>query len=215
MRNSIFILILAAMMALLIYAGGGQESDSPQVAEPEIALDDPSLATAVFAGGCFWCTEADFEKLDGVIEAVSGYAGGDEENPTYQQVAAGATGHIESVMVYYDPELVSYEELVDYHWRYIDPTDPDGQFVDRGPHYRTAIFYENQEQLSIARESRQRLIDSGVFDEEIVTDFIPLTRFWVAEEYHQDYYLKNSMRYNFYRSGSGRDQFLEEVWGAE
>lgn len=215
MRNSFVILILIVLTGLVLYAGGAQEAPGESPAAKSIAPDDPSLSTAVFAGGCFWCTEADFEKLDGVVEAVSGYAGGDEQNPTYNQVASGLTSHIESVKVYYDPEVVTYEELVDYHWRYMDPTDPDGQFVDRGPHYRTAVFYETEEQLEAAKRSRERLKESGVFEEEIVTEFIELDQFWVAEAYHQDYYLKNAERYNFYRRGSGRDQFLERVWGED
>ena len=209
------------VLAGLIYAGGTKEQmsdDMPEGMEDGMAavdLNDPSLETAVFAGGCFWCTEADFEKLEGVVEAVSGYAGGEEENPDYKQVSSGMTGHIESVKVYYRPEVVSYRELVDYHWRHINPMDAEGQFVDRGPQYRSAIFYSSPDQLEVIRASMKDLEMSGIFGEPIVTELIELETFWEAEEYHQDYYRKNPIRYKFYRSGSGRDQFLKEVWGEE
>ena len=208
-RNFLIISGLLVVVALMLYAGGSQEkmSDEPMMVD----LSDPALATAVFAGGCFWCTEADFEKLDGVVEAVSGYAGGDTPNPTYGQVSSGSTGHIEAVKVYYYPEKVSYAELLDYLWRHIDPTDSGGQFVDRGAQYRSAIFYSSEAERMAAQESIRALEISGVFDKPIVTDLIELETFWEAEEYHQDYYKKNSLKYNFYRKGSGRDQFLEQV----
>jgi len=169
-------------------------------------------ASAVFAGGCFWCTESDYEKLDGVSEAISGYAGGDEPNPTYQQVSSGSTGHIEVVKVKYDPEVVSYDRLLAWLWQHIDPTDPDGQFIDQGSQYRSAIFYQNEQEKRLAEASRKALADSGRFDKPIVTEILPLKAFYTAEEYHQDYYKKNPLRYKFYRYNSGRDQFLEEHW---
>nr|WP_279615080.1 peptide-methionine (R)-S-oxide reductase MsrB [Desulfospira joergensenii] len=168
--------------------------------------------TAFFAGGCFWCVESDFEKKEGVIEAVSGYTGGDEMNPTYKQVSMGKTGHLESVKVIYDPSRVSYEDLLDLFWRHIDPTDPSGQFVDKGAQYRSAIFYANDREKHLAEESRQELAASGRFDKPIVTQILPLGPFYPAEEYHQDYYKKNPVRYHWYRSGSGRDRFLKMVW---
>jgi len=169
-------------------------------------------AYAVFAGGCFWCTESDFEKVDGVIDAISGYTGGHVKNPTYKQVSAGGTGHLESVKVIYDPSKVSYEQLLDYFWRHVDPTDPGGQFVDRGSQYRSAIFYANETEMRLAEKSKQRLAASGPFDNPIVTDILPLGEFYPAEDYHQNYYKKNPIRYNYYRYGSGRDQFLKKTW---
>jgi len=181
----------------------------------EKAYDETKLARATFAGGCFWCTESDFEKIEGVVEAISGYTGGEEKNPTYAQVSSGMTGHTEAVQVLYDPEKVSYVELLEVFWRIMDPTDAAGQFVDRGSQYRPAIFYHDEEQRLLAEESRQKLEQSGRFDKPIVTEIIALGQFYPAEAYHQDYYRKNPMRYKFYRFGSGRDQFLSKVWGNE
>jgi peptide methionine sulfoxide reductase msrA/msrB len=169
-------------------------------------------ASAVFAGGCFWCTESDFEKLEGVIEVISGYTGGRVKNPTYKQVSAGGTGHIESVKVIYDPSKVSYEQLLGYFWRHVDPTDPGGQFVDRGSQYRSAIFYANDTEKRLAETSKQQLAASGQFKKPIITDILPLGEFYPAEDYHQNYYKKNPIRYKYYRFGSGRDQFLKKAW---
>ena len=168
--------------------------------------------TAVFAGGCFWCTESDFEKVDGVIEAISGYTGGRQANPTYRQVSAGGSGHIEAVKVVYDPDKITYEKLLEVFWRHVDPTDAGGQFVDRGSQYRSAIFYANEQEKRLAEDSKKRLEATGHFDKPIVTDILALGPFYTAEDYHQDYYKKNPIRYHFYRSGSGRDQFLEKEW---
>lgn len=172
-----------------------------------------SLENATFAGGCFWCIESDFKNIEGVVKVVSGYTGGQERNPTYQEVASHQTGHLEAVQVHYDPALVSYEALLDAFWRHVDPTDPGGQFVDRGPQYRTAIFYHNQEQKRLAEMSKEKLSLNGPFNRPIVTEIIPLTVFYEAEAYHQDYHKKNPQHYNLYRRGSGRDQFLESIWG--
>ncbi|MGD9057153.1 MAG: peptide-methionine (S)-S-oxide reductase MsrA [Desulfobacterales bacterium] len=177
--------------------------------------EDMKYKTATFAGGCFWCVESDFEKVDGVIEAVSGYAGGDVPNPTYKQVSAGGTGHTEAVQVTYDPDKITYKELLDILWRHMDPTDAGGQFVDRGSQYRPAIFYHNEEQKRIAEESKVQLEKSGRFSKPIATEIVPLTQFYPAEDYHQDYYSKNPLRYKMYRYGSGRDQFLKSKWGDE
>lgn len=170
---------------------------------------------AIFAGGCFWCMEPPFEKIDGVYEVVSGYTGGDTENPSYDEVSIGTTGHIEAVTVEYDPTMVTYEELLQVFWRQIDPTDDGGQFVDRGEQYTSAIFYQNQEEKLLAEESLKELEETGRFDEPIVTPIRPAETFYVAEEYHQDYYQKNSFRYEYYRSRSGRDEFLDKAWGAD
>ena len=169
---------------------------------------------AVFAGGCFWCTESDFEKVDGVIEAISGYTGGHAVNPTYEQVTGGGTGHFEAVKVLYDPARISYPELLEIFWRHVNPTDTGGQFVDRGPQYRSAIFYADNEQRRLAEESKKELAATGVFDASIGTEILPLGAFYPAEEYHQDYYKKNPLRYKWYRSNSGRDRFLKKKWGA-
>ncbi|WP_394700309.1 peptide-methionine (R)-S-oxide reductase MsrB [uncultured Desulfosarcina sp.] len=168
--------------------------------------------SAVFAGGCFWCTESDFEKLDGVIAVVSGYTGGQVTDPSYKQVSAGGTGHVEAIKVTYDPDRISYEALLDYFWRHVDPTDAGGQFVDRGSQYRSVIFYANEAERNAAEASKKALAASGQFDRPIVTDILPLGTFYEAEDYHQDYYKKNPLRYKWYRSGSGRDRFLEKSW---
>lgn len=169
-------------------------------------------AIATLAGGCFWCVEADYEKLPGVYEAISGYAGGSEGNPTYEEVSGGQTGHREAAQVYFDPEEVSYAEVLDYFWQHINPTDSGGQFSDRGPQYKSAIFYHAEEQKKIAEDSKEKLAKSGKFEQSIVTEILPFTTFFAAEDYHQDYHEKNPLRYKFYRSGSGRDKFLQENW---
>jgi len=171
------------------------------------------LLTATFAGGCFWCVEADFEKVHGVVEVISGYTGGHKENPAYEEVSDGGTGHVEAVQVIYDPEKVSYAQLLDVFWRHIDPTDSGGQFVDRGSQYRSVIFYHNEEQKRLAEESKKNLESSGSFNKPIVTEIVPFTKFYKAEDYHQDYYKTHSIRYKYYRFRSGRDQFLKSVWG--
>ncbi|WP_444684275.1 peptide-methionine (R)-S-oxide reductase MsrB [Alkalicoccus luteus] len=171
--------------------------------------------TAVFAGGCFWCMEPPFEKVEGVDKAVSGYTGGPEENPSYEDVASGETGHVEAVQVTYDPELVSYEELLEIYWRQIDPTDDEGQFVDRGYQYSPHIFYQNDEEREAAEASKEDLEASGRFSDPIVVDIRELDTFYVAEDYHQDFYKENPVRYEFYRSNSGRDEFIDDHWGEE
>lgn len=170
--------------------------------------------TAIFAGGCFWCTEADFEKLPGVLRAVSGYTGGTEKNPTYEQVSNQATGHTEAVEVTFDPAQVSYSQLVEYHWRHIDPTAKNRQFCDSGPQYRSGIYWKNAEQKKIAEASKIALEKSGVLKAPIATEILAATSFWPAEDYHQDYYKKNPVRYRYYRSGCGRDERLKELWSS-
>jgi peptide methionine sulfoxide reductase msrA/msrB len=169
--------------------------------------------TATFAGGCFWCTQSDFEKLPGLVKVVAGYSGGQKQNPTYEEVSSGSTGHVEAVQVYYDPSKITYMELLDYFWRHVDPTDAGGQFVDRGSQYRSVIFYHNEEQKLVAEKSKETLNNSRKFDKPIVTEIIQFTKFYEAEDYHQDYYKKNPLRYKYYRYASGRDQFLEKAWG--
>jgi len=174
-----------------------------------------TLAIATFAGGCFWCTESDLEKVPGVAKVISGYTGGKKEDPTYEEVSAGGSGHLEAIQVYYDPQQITYAQLLDVFWRHINPTDPDGQFVDRGSQYRSAIFYHDPEQKRMAEQSKDALNKSGKFPKPIVTEILPLGTFYEAEEYHQDYYKKNPIRYRYYRHGSGRDQFLQEIWDKE
>ncbi|HDP24336.1 MAG TPA: peptide-methionine (S)-S-oxide reductase, partial [Deltaproteobacteria bacterium] len=174
-----------------------------------------ALEKATFAGGCFWCIESVFEKIDGVRDVISGYTGGTGSNPTYEEVSTGKTGHLEAVQVSYDPLKVSYRDLLDVFWRQIDPTDKGGSFVDRGSQYRSAIFYHNDEQKKLAQESREALERSGKFDKPIVTEILEAAEFNPAEEYHQDYYKKNPIRYKFYRSNSGRDQYLKKTWKDE
>jgi peptide methionine sulfoxide reductase msrA/msrB len=170
-----------------------------------------NLKKAVFAGGCFWCMEKPFEGLEGVISVTSGYTGGTSKNPTYKNYASG--GHLEAVEIVYDPAKITYNQLLDVFWRQIDPTDPDGQFVDRGKEYSTAIYYFDAEQKRLAEASKQDLEKSKVFDKPIVTPIMSASTFYKAEAYHQDYYKKNPLRYKFYRGGSGRDKFLKKIWG--
>lgn len=180
------------------------------------ALNQPSqprYKIATFAGGCFWCMEPPFDKMKGVISTTSGYTGGKEANPTYQQVSAGSTGHTEAVRVEYDPNVVSYKALVDTFWHQINPTTPNRQFVDVGAQYRTGIFYHSAAQKQIALESKAALEKAKIFGAPIVTEITAAGDFWPAEEYHQNYYLKHPYKYKFYRFNSGRDQYLESIWG--
>lgn len=182
-----------------------------------LALDDSkaslNIETAILAGGCFWCTEADFEKLNGVLKAVSGYAGGQTKNPTYKQVSSGGTGHIEVVKVTYDADKIKYAEILDHFWRTIDPTRNDGQFCDTGPQYRSAIFYQNDEQQKQVLASAKRVEKTKSFKAPLKVEFIKAGQFYPAEDYHQDYYKKNPYRYKLYRYGCGRDARLKELWG--
>ncbi|MCF7907457.1 MAG: peptide-methionine (R)-S-oxide reductase MsrB [Candidatus Omnitrophica bacterium] len=175
------------------------------------SLAEENLKKATFAGGCFWCMEADFEKVKGVEKVISGYTGGAGENPVYEDYSQ--KGHIEAVEIYYDPYRISYRKLLDIFWTKIDPIDAGGQFCDRGQAYTTAIFYHNREQKQLADESKQRLEESGRLKQPIVTKIIKAGKFYPAEDYHQDYYKKNRLRYKFYRFNCGRDQRLKEIWG--
>ncbi|HEX5080267.1 MAG TPA: peptide-methionine (S)-S-oxide reductase MsrA [Geminicoccaceae bacterium] len=174
---------------------------------------EPGQASAIFAGGCFWCMEPPYDALDGVISTTSGYTGGMLANPTYEQVSAGGTGHAEAVRVVYDPSKIAYEQLVDVFWHNVDPTQVDGQFCDHGHQYRTAIFYADDEQKRIAEQSLAELEKNKPFAGEIVTEIVAAGAFYPAEDYHQDYYQKNPLRYKYYRWACGRDQRLSELWG--
>jgi len=171
-----------------------------------------TMKNAIFAGGCFWCMEPPFEKLDGVKEAVSGYTGGHVEDPSYEDICYGATGHYEAVKVVYDPDKITYEELLDVFWKNIDPTDTGGQFADRGSQYKTAVFYNDEYEKEAAEKSKKELNESGIFRDPVVTEIIPAGVFYDAELYHQDYYKKNTGHYERYRVGSGRHGFLCRIW---
>lgn len=178
-----------------------------------VKMEAKNLEKATFAGGCFWCMEPPFEKLNGVVDIISGYTDGGKESPTYEEVSSGSTGHLEAIQIIYDPDKVTYQELLDIFWKQIDPTDAGGSFVDRGYQYNSAIFYHNNEQRQLAEASNEKLAKSRLFDKPIVTEIVKFKTFYKAEEYHQDYYKKNPLRYKYYRSRSGRDQFIKKVWG--
>lgn len=195
--------LLVAASGMVAAADAPGSPDSAQAAAP---------ATAIFASGCFWCTESDFEKLPGVIGAESGYTAGRKENPTYEEVSAGGTGHTEAVRVTYDPRKVSYAQLVDHFWHNVDPTTKDRQFCDGGSQYRSGIYWQTDEERKIAESSRDALLASGKF-KTIHTEIMAASKFYPAEDYHQGYYKKNPVRYTYYRYGCGRDARLEELWG--
>ncbi len=200
----------ALVLALSLIDGNAQEEG-----RAEMERVPPGAAQATFAGGCFWCIEAPFDKTPGVYAAVSGYTGGRSEFPTYKQVSAGLTDHIESVRVLYDPEQITYGELLHIFWRQFDPTDSGGSFYDRGHQYTSAIFYHDEEQRSQAEASKAALEESGRFSKPIVTPLRPVQTFYPAEDYHQDYHEKNPDHYQRYRTGSGRDRFIETTWGVQ
>jgi len=185
----------------------------PLVLAPGPARGEPALKVAIFAGGCFWCMEGPFDKLAGVVSTTSGYTGGEKKNPTYKEVSAGGTGHAEAVRIVYDPAKVSYERLLEVFWHNIDPLARDRQFCDAGPQYRSAIFHVDEEQRRAAAASKAALEASGKLKGPIATQIVPAGEFWPAEEYHQDYYQKNPIRYRYYRGGCGRDSRLKELWG--
>jgi peptide methionine sulfoxide reductase msrA/msrB len=204
-----FILLLIS----ILFISSCAKTDSKDMNTRLIPKDEQGLETATFAGGCFWCVETAFEDLDGVKKVISGYSGGHVKNPTYEEVCSGTTGHLESVQIVFDPQLISYSELVDIFWRQVDPTDAGGSFVDRGSQYLSAIFYHNDAQKKIAESSKAELDKSGIFDKPIATKIIQFTSFYPAEDYHQQYCKKNPVRYYSYRSASGRDQYIKGVWG--
>ena len=203
--GALFVIATAIVVSLLTF---NAEGDTNKQNQPMTAD-----ATAIFAGGCFWCVEEYFEKVTGVTKAISGYTGGKVVNPTYAQVSSGQSGHIEAVEVHYDSNLVSYDQLLEYFWRQIDPTDSGGQFVDRGKQYSPAIFIKNAEQRTAATAAISRLNASGFYNTPMAVALLPETTFYVAEDYHQDYYIKSPIRYQYYKKNSGRPQYLEKQWG--
>ncbi|MBN2468037.1 MAG: peptide-methionine (S)-S-oxide reductase MsrA [Deltaproteobacteria bacterium] len=212
MKN--LLIVIGIILGMII---GCSEMNGTDTHEKEIVMNNAelSLEKATFAGGCFWCMESPFEKLDGVATVVSGYTGGHKENPSYEEVSSGTTGHVEAVQITFDPQKISYSELLQVFWRQIDPTDAEGSFVDRGSQYRSVIFYHNDDQKLLAEQSKEALERSGRYHNPIATDIIKFSVFWEAEEYHQDYCEKHPFKYKFYRAGSGRDQYLEKTWGKE
>ena len=202
-RSSFRAALMALSVAVAAHAGAQAPKDPP-----------PGKALATFAGGCFWCMEAPYDKLDGVITTTSGYMGGTKKNPTYGEVSSGSTGHTEVVQVVYDPAKVSYEKLLDVYWHNVDPTVTDRQFCDVGSQYRTAIFVHTEEQRKAAEKSKDEVAKTKPFKEPIVTPVVAAGDFWPAEDYHQDYYIKNPVRYTYYRTGCGRDARLKSLWGA-
>ncbi len=200
---------------LILFIGCQSSEIVQQGGKDDMNQETKGLMKATFAGGCFWCSEADFERLPGVVKVISGYTGGHKDNPSYEEVSSGTTGHYEAIQVYYDPSKISYEELLDAFWRHIDPTDGGGQFADRGSQYRSAVFYHDEEQKRLAEQSKKALSQSAKFSKPIVTEILKFEKFYEAEDYHQNYCKINPLRYQYYRSGSGRDQFIKEVWGDE
>jgi peptide methionine sulfoxide reductase msrA/msrB len=205
----IMLSLIAAIMAVIPACVNMSEDSSME------NIANIKLENATFAGGCFWCMEPPFEILDGVDEVIAGYIGGDIESPSYEEVLSGKTGHYEAVQIRYDPERITYEELLEVYWRQIDPTDGGGQFADQGPQYRTAIFYHDQGQKELAEESKLQLEQSGKYDESIVTQILPYKEFYVAEDYHQDFYKINPDRYESYKYYSGREDYLKDAWPEE
>ena len=198
--------LLIMLTGLLILMGGTTMSERNEVNE------NARLEKATFAGGCFWCMEDAFERLEGVVDVVSGYTDGHKENPTYEEVCSGTTGHYEAVQITFDPSKISYQALLNHFWRQIDPTDKEGQFADRGSQYRTAIFYHSEDQKTLAEKSKEELEKTKRFDKPIVTEIIPFPKFFKAEEYHQDYAMKKRIQYGLYKKGSGREKFKKEKW---
>ena len=203
-----FVFILASLVVLSLAGVLRAEEENGKMQAPEAVTE-----IATFAGGCFWCIQPPFDKLDGVVKTTVGYTGGKEKNPTYEQVSSGTTGHAESIEIVYDPKKVTYEELLEVFWMNINPTDTGGQFVDRGKQYRPAIFYHSEAQKEAAQASKKKLDESGRFDKPVVVEIVEATEFYPAEDYHQEFYKKNPIRYKSYRWGSGRDDFIKKYWG--
>lgn len=210
-----FSTVLAASF-FLVACSQSNAVKSP-ILEGDVSETAKSVETksVILAGGCFWCVESDFDKVEGVVSTTSGYSGGHLDNPTYKQVSKENTGHYEVVRIEYDPHIVSFDELITYYWRHVDPTDGGGQFCDRGDSYRTAIFVNNEEERDIAETSKKEVTDSEVLDDPIVTPILSASTFWPAENYHQDYYQKNPIRYKYYRTSCGRDKSVKQVWKKE
>ncbi len=200
-----------AMPALMLFLSLSGSVSADEAADKRGNIME-TLSKATFAGGCFWCMEKPFEKLDGVIDVISGYTGGEEVNPSYEMVSSGKTGHYEAIQISYDEQKISYEKLLSIFWRQIDPSDAGGSFVDRGPQYRSAIFFHDDMQKELAKSSKESLAQSGRFEKNIATEILSYDKFYPAEEYHQDYYRNNPIRYKFYRTGSGRDRYIDKTW---
>ena len=213
LASSVLILagLLAACEPTAAQATKPQSEPQPQALASTQTVENPGVA--IFAGGCFWCTESDFDKVPGVIETTSGYIGGHVDNPTYEQVSAGTSGHIEAVRVRFDPSKTSYAQLLEAFWPTIDPVTANAQFCDRGPQYRSAIFYSNAAEQQQAEASKDALQKSARLPAPVVTELLAASTFYPAEDYHPDYYLRNPLRYTYYRNGCGRDQRLEQLWG--
>lgn len=198
---------------LLVFAGNGFSIQPKEKSMKNSENKNPAnLEVATFAGGCFWCVESAFEGRNGVYDVVSGYIDGHVEDPTYEQVSAGSSGHAEAIQLFYDPKVISFKTLLEIFFQQIDPTDGSGSFVDRGSQYRPAIFFHTQEQKETAQDTIKTIDDSKIFDEPVATQVVEASQFYLAEDYHQDYHSKNPIRYKFYRSGSGRDRFIENFW---
>jgi peptide methionine sulfoxide reductase msrA/msrB len=210
MKPKFFSLIIAA-----IFISGCINSNTKDDMLKTFSQNDEQFETATFAGGCFWCMDAPFEKLDGVVSVISGYAGGNVKNPSYEQVCTGTTGAVEAVQVVFDPKIISFAEILDVYWKQFDPTDSGGSFFDRGSQYESAIFYKDDSQRQIAEKSKEELNNSGLFKKSIVTKIEKFTSFYPAENYHQHFYKKNPQRYYSYRKASGRDDFIMGIWGDE
>ena len=206
----IVIVLATVVISIYVHENKGRKTVTPIQNNDVINSDE--ISKAYFAGGCFWCVESDFEKIPAVENVISGYMGGSEDNPTYEQVSAGKTNHRESVEIIYNPKKVTYEELVRYFFRHVDPTDSEGSFFDRGNQYTSAIYYSNEEEKNIAEKIIKALDDENIFGKKIVTSLEKAGTFWQAEDYHQDYYKKNPLRYKYFRTGSGRDAFIEKTW---
>jgi len=201
------------VLAIILPQNVDSASKSSTVAED--SKKSGKIEIALLAGGCFWCMEHPYEDRPGISKAISGFTGGKKKNPTYNEVASGATQHVEAVEIHYDPEIISYNDILEIFWRNIDPTDAGGQFVDRGKQYTTGIFYKNEQQKQIAEQSKKKLEKEKRFSKKIITKIVPAGEFYPAEEYHQDFFKKNYIRYRIYRAGSGRDEFINRVWGED
>lgn len=210
-RRHFMIVLLLSILVL----SACQQMDTPIAESATAQVPSENLEVAIFAGGCFWCTESDFDKIPGVVSTTSGYIGGTVINPTYKQVSAGRTGHVEAVQVHFDKSKTSFSKLLAAYWLTIDPLTPNQQFCDIGSQYRSAIFYLNPDQKELAEASKKALKASGRFTQPIVTEILSASEFYRAEEYHQDYYIKNPLRYGYYRKNCGRDKRLEELWGTK
>lgn len=205
-------MVILLWLSMLIL-GACRQIDTLIAESTIVSITNENLDTAIFAGGCFWCTEADFDKIPGVVSTLPGYIGGTVANPTYEQVVAGKTGHVEAVKIHFDRTKTNFSQLLAAYWLTIDPLTLDRQFCDIGSQYRSVIFYGDSNQKELAESSKKALEDSGRFTQPIVTEILPATEFYRAEAYHQDYYIKNPLRYAYYRNNCGRDKRLEALWG--